>query len=334
MHWFHDADRKKEFFWFIIMMVLACGLAYLLGGVLFFALMAVVCLAFLGLDFFFAKRRKQKLDALAMQVHEVVQSKHKKIRADNAKGELEHLQIEIASMTEKLRDSQAELMQEKMRMPNVLADITHQLRGPLTTVNLLMSMLSATGLSDQRRIELLRKLAVVLKRIEQLIMWQMKLTKLELHAVEFEPQKVSLQTLLERAAEPISAAATNKQIELTVHGDGELECDLVWSSEAITSVLKNSVEHTPENGQIQVTMLENSHYAEILVEDTGTGISNRDMPHIFERFYKGAGAGESNLGIGLTMAQMAVQEQGGTLQVDNRPEGGVVVTIRFYKGAV
>lgn len=334
MRLFHDSDRKKEFFWFGTIMLLACGLAYLLGGVAVLILMVVVCLAFFGLDDFFAKRRKQRMDTLAEQIHEVLQSKNKKIRSDNAKGELENLQCEIAKMTENLRDTQAALMQEKLRMPNVLADITHQLRGPLTTVNLLMSMLSATGLSDQRRIELLRKLAVVLKRIEQLILWQMKLTKLELHAVEFEPQKISMQTFLERAAEPIMAAAASKNIELMIQGDGTLECDLAWSSEAITNVLKNSVEHTADNGQIQVTMLENDRYAEILVEDTGTGISANDMPHIFERFYKGAGAGESNLGIGLAMAQMTVQEQGGTIQVENRPEGGVVVTIRFFKGAV
>lgn len=334
MRLFRDTEQKKEFFCFVIIAVLACGLAYVLGGALFSVLVASVCLALLGVNRFFAKRRQKKIEELALQVSEVVHSKEKNSIAGEAEGELAALQAEVAKMALCLRDTQAQLMQEKLRLPNALADITHQIRGPLTTVNLLMSMLSATGLSEQRRIELLRKLAVVLKRIEQLILLQMKLTKLELNAVEFDLQKVSVQAILEKAAEPLSAALAGKNIELTLKGEGTLECDSGWTCEAATAILKNSLEHTPAGGHIQVTTLENDRYTEILVQDDGTGISQTDMPHIFERFYKGSSAGEGNFGLGLTLAQMIVSGQRGMLQVENNPVGGTIVTIRFYKGAV
>ena len=94
------------------------------------------------------------------------------------------------------------------------------------------------------------------------------------------------------------------------------------------------MEHTPTGGTISVDACENPLYSEIIVTDTGNGISKKDLPHIFERFYKGENSGEGSFGIGLALARMIVTGQGGTLKAENLPRGGAKFTMRIYKGTV
>ena len=75
-------------------------------------------------------------------------------------------------------------------------------------------------------------------------------------------------------------------------------------------------------------------YVDIVLADTGPGIDPEDLPHLFERFYRGKNADENSVGIGLALARQIVSAQNGTLQAANRPEGGASFTMRFYNGTV
>lgn len=116
-----------------------------------------------------------------------------------------------------------------------------------------------------------------------------------------------------------------------VVGEAQAVCDPAWTAEALGNVLKNCMEHTPASGSITVTLWENPIYSQILVEDTGPGICQEDLLHLFERFYRGQNAAPQSAGIGLALARMIITAQNGTIQASNRREGGARFTIRFYK---
>lgn len=102
----------------------------------------------------------------------------------------------------------------------------------------------------------------------------------------------------------------------------------------VGNIVKNCMEHTPEGGKVEITALENPIYSEIVIEDNGTGIDKDDLPHIFERFYKGKNSSGNSFGVGLALARMIVTGQSGTIKAENRNDKGAKFTIRFYKGTV
>ena len=110
--------------------------------------------------------------------------------------------------------------------------------------------------------------------------------------------------------------------------------DLYWSAEALTNVVKNCIEHTPEGGRIEISYGANTLYAVIMVSDDGEGIASRDIPNIFNRFYRGKNAGENNVGIGLALAKAIFNAQGGDIAVHSQPGIGTSFEIRIFRGVV
>jgi signal transduction histidine kinase len=121
---------------------------------------------------------------------------------------------------------------------------------------------------------------------------------------------------------------------MMIQASGQFVGDVAWTCEAITNIVKNCMEHTPEGGVIRIEALENPLYREIVIADTGSGIAAEDLPHIFERFYKGKAADGNSFGVGLALSRMIVVGQGGTLKAENRRTGGACFTLRFYKSVV
>ena len=113
--------------------------------------------------------------------------------------------------------------------------------------------------------------------------------------------------------------------------DAVVYADRKWTLEAVENIVKNCLEHTPEGGKILISGSQNALYTELLIADTGAGIAKEDLPHIFERFYKGKNSSEESVGIGLALAAAIVTRQGGVLQARNGREGGAEFVLRFYK---
>ena len=113
--------------------------------------------------------------------------------------------------------------------------------------------------------------------------------------------------------------------------------DLAWTAEALGNIIKNCMEHTPEDGsgRIEIDAEENAVFTRITVKDNGSGIAPEDLPHVFERFYKGRNSSDSSFGIGLALARTIVRSQNGTLKAENNQNGvGASFTMKFYKGDI
>ena len=251
-----------------------------------------------------------------------------------SEGELSILHSEIYKMTIRLREQQQTLTREKAYLADSIADISHQIRTPLTSINLLIGLLSEPKLTDARRQQLIHELYELLSRIDWLITTLLKISRLDAGTVQFKQEQVSLEELLKKSCVTLLIPMELRGQELLIHADGAFHGDFSWTCEAIGNIVKNCMEHTPEGGRIEIEATENALFSEIIIKDNGTGISPEDLPHIFERFYKGKDSDGKSFGIGLALSRMIITGQGGTVKAENRKPVGAMFTIRFYKGTV
>ncbi len=251
-----------------------------------------------------------------------------------AEGELCILQNEIYKMTVRLREQKQRLQDDKTYLADSIADISHQIRTPLTSINLLVQLLREPNLTEERKLQLTRELLEMLTRIDWLITALLKISKLDAGTVQFQKQVLPLEELLQKAVEPLLVPVELHGQTLEIRAEGNFTGDVAWTCEAVGNIVKNCMEHTPELGSITVNAVENPLYTEIKIADTGSGIRQEDLPHIFERFYKGKDSDDKSFGIGLALARMIVTGQNGTIKAENGAERGALFTLRFYKGVV
>lgn len=249
-------------------------------------------------------------------------------------GELAVLQSEIHKMTMRLREQRWQLEDDKRYLANALADISHQVRTPLTSVNLLVGLLSEPNIPDERRRKLTHELLGLLSRIDWLITTLLKISKLDAGTVQFQQETISLNELIRKATDSLLIPIEIKEQNLYINANGNFTGDVSWTVEAISNIVKNCVEHTPNGGEIKITASENLLFSEIVITDDGIGIAKEDLPHIFERFYKSKNAGDKNFGIGLSLTRMIITNQNGVIKAENNAAKGALFTIRFYKGIV
>lgn len=290
-------------------------------------------LVFTGLHWYFVHRRYRALSELTHSLDRVLHGQDQ-ILEDNDEGELAILRSELRKMTLRLRDSAEQLRQEKLELSQALADISHQLRTPLTAMNLTVSLLA--GAEDEaQRLRLTRELKRSLERMDWLVEALLKLSRLDAGVVRFEPRDISAEELAELALRPLRIPLELRGLELKQElGDAALKADPAWTAEALGNILKNCMEHSPAGGSISLRAVQTPIYTELTVTDSGPGLDPEELPRLFERFYRGKDAAANSIGIGLSLARQIVTAQNGTLQAANAPGGGARFTMRFYVGTV
>lgn len=287
-----------------------------------------------ALHWFFQHRRYNEIAALSRSLDRVLHGQDQLLE-DNAEGELAILRSEIAKMTLRLKESADRTQAEKLELSRAMADISHQLRTPLTSMNLTASLLAREGGDGARRLRLTRELKRSLERIDWLVETLLKLSRLDAGVVVFEPETLSAAALTERALRNLRIPMELKGQELVLDlGDASLSADPAWTAEALGNILKNCVEHTPAGGTITVRARQTPVFTELTVTDTGPGIDPEDLPRLFERFYRGRHADENSVGIGLALARQILAAQNATVRAANHSAGGAQFTLRFYVGTV
>ncbi len=276
-------------------------------------------------------RRYQRLADFSRQLEELLLQGKALSIAQYEEGELSVLANRIQKLALRLTETAEAVQLEKLALAEALADISHQLRTPLTAMNLTAALLSEPGLKEERRRALVWELQQLLHRTDWLVETLLKLSKLDAGTVTLARERVLVSELIDRAAGPLAVSMDLRAQKLSVFCTGEaFQGDLTWSAEALGNVLKNAVEHTPVGGAITVTVRETALYTEIAVQDSGSGFSAADLPHLFERFYRGSDAAENSIGIGLALARTILTAQNGTIRAMNTPGGGCFL-LRFYK---
>ncbi len=330
---FRNQELRKDLILFAVLSVVLT-VAGFLHSVLCGVLVLGSCLLFLAIHFRTEYLRYRRLAKLSADLDALLQNGTPLPIREYSEGELSILANQIQKVTLQLMESKDALRADKANLADSLADISHQLRTPLTAMNLTAVMLNAQDLTGERRSELTMELRSLLSRTDWLVESLLKLSKLDAGMVTMEKRCVAVRNLIRRAAEPLSIPMDLRNQRLVVKcGTEQFTGDLIWSAEALGNLLKNCVEHTPEDGCITITTQETALYTQITVEDTGSGFDPADIPHLFERFYKGSNASENSYGIGLALARQIITAQNGTIQARNGDMGACFI-IRFYKQTI
>lgn len=297
-----------------------------------FLMCSLFCLVFLAITV----RRYRKLSALGRDINLFLHSGRNLVLHDYAEGELAILSSEVEKMTLRLREQSETLLADKQYLADSLADISHQLRTPLTSMNLLLSILNNPETPPEKKQSAAREMQRLLNSVDWLISSLLKISKLDTGTVVFQKEQVFVQDLVKSAYDTIAVSMELKEQTFVCEiPDGIFYTgDSKWTSEAILNILKNCMEHTPRGGSVGVKARSTNIFTEIVIEDDGPGISPEDLPHLFERFYKGKNSSEHSFGIGLALARMIVSGQNGTMKAANRKNGGARFTVRFYHGTL
>lgn len=312
------------------------------------ALFAAICTLVTGLIvtvifIILTNRRYRALANMAANLDRVLAGERDIRLRDMSEGELAILSSEIDKVIARLNLTVDELQAEKLALSDALADISHQLKTPLTSIaistELIRDRLSARGDSEDL-VERLRLIQTLQARVEDLVSALLKLARIDAGVIKLVCGDVDARELVRKSFEPLAIAFDIADVRFSadVQDGASYEGDLTWSVETLENILKNCMEHTPAGGCVSVRVTEDVLACRIRIEDTGPGIAESDLPHIFERFYRGsrdanATPSEVNpagVGIGLALSKSLVTAQGGTLTAENlRDENGNITGAAF-----
>lgn len=253
---------------------------------------------------------------------------------DFNEGELSILKNEISKTTTMLRQVADNSVKDKLNLKDSLGDISHQLKTPLTSITIMIdNILDNPDMNEKTRKKFLINIKREILNINFLVMSLLKLSKFDANVVKFNKESVYLKDIIIESIKNVSMIKELKNITIKVSGDDNIKllCDFKWQVESITNILKNSIEHTSEYGTVEVNYSENKLYTRILIKDNGKGIDSDDLPHIFDRFYKGENGSDDSFGIGLSLSKTIIEKEGGSITVKSTPNIGTIFTIKYLK---
>lgn len=223
-------------------------------------------------------------------------------------------------------------VQAKEEFAKNLSNIAHQIKTPITAISLTVQTFESEEAEEGKEEERLRQIHRQLVRLTRLEEALLVLARLDAGTLVFKKKETDVYTLLVLAADHLQELFAQSGVSATILELGEMSItvDVEWTMEAVMNLMKNCAEHSAE-GTIFCSYEQNPLYTEILIWDEGEGFLKEDIPHLFERFYRGKNAKEGGIGIGLALAKEIIERQNGTIRAENRAEGGACFTIRFYR---
>lgn len=341
--------RNREILRFALLCLLvtavtAAPACYLFSAAGIWVLLSDVCLA--ALFFTFTASRYRRIARISEQIDRVLHGEEHLIIDAAEEGELSILESEISKMVLRIREQNEALKGEKEHLADSLADIAHQLRTPLTSANLILTLAEKENEAAERK-RLLREAESLFSQVNHLLDSLLKLSRLDAGIVDFRAEAVSVRELTASALRPLL-------IPMELHGiclvteipeTAVITGDEDWLAEAVQNILKNCIQSVEDGGTIGIRCEDTLLYTEITIWDDGPGFSGEELPHLFDRFYRGGNGGAGNqksvgnqrsavaggYGIGLDLCRTIIKRQGGTVKAGNHPKGGAVFRIRFPK---
>jgi len=325
--------RNREFVRFSLLYTVIATVFIIAGffiGV-FTGLLFLLSVIVFGLIFFiFTRTRYQKLSYISNQINLVLHNADRLDLSGFEEGELSILHNDITKMTVRIREQNEALIKEKEFLADSLADIAHQLRTPLTSANLILSLLSKKP-TEEETVAFIRELDDLLMRMDWLITSLLKIYRLDAGVTSFKAETVAVNELIKASTQAIAIPLELRCIDVSVDIPDciYIQGDLEWLAEAILNIIKNCMESIGNNGTINLTCTDNNIYTEIYIHDSGDGFNENDIPRLFNRFYRGINDNATGYGIGLALSKMIITGQGGSLIAKNHPDGGAMFSIRF-----
>lgn len=304
------------------------------GGVILLLLCVLLAAAAVTAVLAVIRRRRyeRQIHALLEYLKRVSRGEYDLKIAENEEGEVSILANEIYKIAVQMREQAEQSKQESENLSRALADISHQIKTPLTSIQITLDNLKDNpDMDEQTRRSFLRAVSTQIDRTASLVTSLLQLAKFDSGTIRLTPAEITAAELLREAADSLEVLAELKEVRLLIEGDARATFtgDDKWELEAYKNILKNAVEHSRPGGTVRVMVEDEKLFLKITVSDEGDGIAPEDLKHIFERFYKAEGGAKESFGIGLSLAKTVIEKDGGIITVDSSPGRGTTFTVRY-----
>lgn len=318
----------------VIIIAITTILCLALGDLEITCILLGVCIVLLLVtSVVFYKKREKDIEAMISYLMKVQDRLELPELSAMQEGKIGILQSEIYKLVAILKEQYSGEHKRKKYLVDLLSDISHQIKTPMTAMTLMSDLMKTPDLSEEKRLDYISKIDSQIDRINWLIRNLLTLSQLEADMLPLKSEQINAEQLVKNATVSLETLADVRGVELNTEAKSEmlLACDKQWTTEALSNIIKNCIEHTPEGGNVDVQVTQNNLYTQIIIKDNGVGISKEHLPYIFKRFYKVDGASNSSVGIGLSMSKQIIMRQGGMIDVKSELGKGTEFTIKLYK---
>ncbi len=298
-------------------------------------ILLIILISTIVIIFLKYNRNKDKEIEDIIKLIEQINHRNYKLDIDNiSEGKLSILKNEIYKTTIMLKEQAMNSLKDKLKLKDSLSDISHQLKTPLTSI-----LITLDNIIDNQDIDKLEREKFILNikreisNINFLVQSLLKLSKFEVNSINFVNEEVSLDKIIDESIKNVSTICDLKNVNInkTKNNKLKINCDFKWQVEAITNILKNCIEYSNINSSIDILLSSNNIYKEIKIIDYGKGIEKKDIPHIFERFYRSTNQSKDSIGIGLALAKAIIEKENGSIEVNSILGVKTEFIIKYYQ---
>lgn len=330
-------NKEYKYFLFIsifIIIISGISFAYLFSPVCA-VLVCIIEVILVVIFIIYTNRRYDEIKRLNIYLMDVYTGGEVMDIRDNQEGELSILKNDLYKVTRTLKEQSLQLQKDKVFLADTLSNISHQLKTPLTSMMLMNDVMLDENLPSDKKQQFMQMTHHQLERMQWLVSSLLTLSKIDANTIIFKEDKIGAKELIDMAVESQLIPMEIKRQQLLIECDEHcyIKGDMKWLAEALLNIIKNCIEHTQEMGTIKIKCMSTPLFVNLVIQDNGEGISKEDLPHIFERFYKGKQTNKDSVGIGLAMAKALINQNHGKIEVTSHEKRGTTFMIQLQKNS-
>ena len=251
---------------------------------------------------------------------------------DMQEGEIRILQSEICKLAASLHEQYSTERERNESLAEMLENISHQMKTPLSVVTIMSENLMEEELDPETREKCIRSIHESADHMSWLVHSLLAIAQMDAGALTFQKETVSVRALVKDVLAGLSVYAdlNDTVLETEIPDNISINIDDRWTKEALNNIIRDCIEHT-RGGKVKITASQSVISTDLTIRDNGCGISEKDLPHIFDRFYKGSHAAPESAGIGLSLAKEVIQNQNGSVAAESVEGKGTIFHIRFFQ---
>ena len=328
MRFLRNTEFRVELILLTILFVAAIIGMYMQCGTIAAVYLLIFCGVIFCLYICYSVVKYRKMASLAEQIDRILHGEELQIMEHCCEGEFAVLATSIDKMVQRMLEQQSILQKEKVFLADSMADISHQLKTPITSMMIMADLLEEA--EPEKQTEFIHNIQVSLNKMEWLVGALLKMAKLDAHAIDFIKNDIHMSELLEAVKPSVAILLDIHNLTIELKQDCIIHCDKRWTTEALTNIVKNAIEYSPDGSVIEIDSGENPMYSWISVRDSGMGMDKTEYAALFKRFENSTN--ENGFGIGMPLALSILKGQGGDIDVDFGGRGeGTTFILKFFK---
>ncbi len=306
------------------------------------SIIGVMSVLFIICFYIYLRRRKNAIVQLQDYMDKISRGNYELEINDNSEDELSSLKNSLYKIMVYMKEQADSARIKKVMLAQSVSDISHQLKTPLTSTQILLD-----NLNDNPDMEYATRKKFIYEALNQvngmswMIVTMLKLSRIDAGVVEFNNENISINKIIEEAVGNLEVIAEIKNVNIEKNIDNRNEDELNksdiyikgdynWNREALQNIIKNAIEHSNDKGTVKINITDNDVYTAVYITNRGEKLSDKQQKQIFERYYSEAKYEDNSMGIGLPLAKAVIEKQGGYISVESDDEETVFI-VKYIK---